>query len=351
MNIESSGPAVPRRAPSAPPARRLTHLSAWLNRLGLSWPVLIFFAFLAIGPLLTSDQYILRLFVISLMFGVLAMVFDFTGGYINAVNFGFAAFSGLGAYTSALVVLRLGASTWMGLVAAFVAAGLLGFVTGVLTLPLRGIYISLMAWFVGLTLMSVTAAMVDVTRGQQGLIVPPLFEGVTVTSTYYILLAIAIIMYLGLRLIINSYIGLAFRAIGQNFEAARASGINPTRYKLINFTLSCACAGLIGGYYGHFVGILTPDVMDTGRTMEVMALSYMGGSGSLIGGWLAAFLVIPAFDYLRSLMEIRLIIYGLSLVAIMILYPAGLVGLLRAATARVRAYRERRARTALAPES
>lgn len=322
-------------------------IPAILARFGLSWPVLVLFALLSVGPLLTNDQYILRLFVISLMFGVLAMVFDFTGGYINAVNFGFAAFTGLGAYTSALLVLRLGVSTWVGLLAAFVTAGVLGFVTGILTLPLRGIYISLMAWFVGMALMAATTAMTNVTRGSQGLIVPRLYEGATVVSTYYILLAIALLMYAGLRLIINSYIGLAFRAIGQNFEVARASGINPTRYKLINFTISCACAGLIGAYYGHFVGILTPDVMDTGHTMEVMALSYIGGSGSLIGGWVAAFLIIPTFDYLKSLMEIRLIIYGLSLVVIMIVYPAGLSGLAQTLTANLRARRERRANATL----
>jgi branched-chain amino acid transport system permease protein len=304
-----------------------SRLNLWLARGGLSLPTLALFVLLAVGPLLTSNQYIVRLFVVSLMFGVMAMIFDFTGGFINAVNFGFAAFVGLGAYTSALLVLRLGVDTWVGLIAGFLTAGLLGFVTGVLTLPLRGIYISLMAWFVGMALMAATGAMVDVTRGAQGLIVPPLYAGATVLSSYYILLAIGVIMYILLRLIIQSYIGLAFRAIGQNYEVARASGVNPTKYKLINFTLSCACAGLVGGFYGHFIGILTPDVMDMSHTMEVMALAYMGGGGSLLGGWVAAFLFVPVFDYLKSLMEVRLIIYGLSLVVVMIFYPAGLAGL------------------------
>jgi branched-chain amino acid transport system permease protein len=324
-------------------------LAAGLERFGLSGPVLALFALLAVGPLLTDDQYIWRLFVSSLLFGVLAMVFDFTGGFINAVNFGFAAFVGLGAYTSALAVTRLGLSPWQGLPAGFVAAGLLGFVTGILTLPLRGIYISLMAWFVGMTLMAMTTAMVDVTRGAQGMNVPPLFEGVTVIAAYYILLAISVVMYLMLRQIIRSHIGLAFRAIGQNYDAARASGVNPTRYKLINFTLSCACAGLLGGFYGHFVGILTPDLMDTGHSMEVMALSYMGGSGSLVGGWVAAFILIPVFDRLKSLMEVRLIIYGLSLILVMIFYPAGLAGLFRALARSRHSWWRRRSERARGP--
>jgi branched-chain amino acid transport system permease protein len=206
------------------------------------------------------------------------------------------------------------------------ATGLVGFLTGLLTLPLRGIYVSLMSWFVGLTLMALASAMVKVTRGARGIVVPPLFESASVLSYLYIFLALMVVLYVCLRLIIRTRIGLAFRAIGQNYDAARASGINPTYYKLLNFTLSCACAGLLGGFYGHFVGIITPDIMDTGHTMEVMALSFIGGSGSLLGGVFAAFLLIPVFDSLKKLMEYRLIIYGMLLILVMIFYPAGLNG-------------------------
>jgi len=307
--------------------RKLPTLFSWLNSVGLSWPILACLAVLALAPLFITDQYILRLIVISLYFGSLAMAFDFTGGFINAVNFGFAGFVGLGAYAAALVSVNTGLSPWFGIFTAAVATGLVGFLTGILTLPLRGIYVSLMSWFVGMTLMALAGAMIKVTRGARGLIVPPLSETASNLSYLYILLVTMVIIYLLLRLIIRSRVGLAFLAIGQNFDAAQASGVNPTRYKLINFTLSCAVAGLFGGFYAHFIGIVTPEIMDTGHTMEVMALSYIGGSGSLIGGIFAAFLLIPIFDSLKKLMEYRLIIYGLLLILVMIYYPAGLSGL------------------------
>jgi branched-chain amino acid transport system permease protein len=306
------------------PARTLAW---WLGTLGLSWPLLACVALLVLAPLFVHNAYVLRLLVTSLYFGTLAMAFDFTGGFINAVNFGFAGFVGLGAYVSALVVLRLGASPWLGLLAAAAVTGLVGAFTGLLTLPLRGIYVSLMSWFVGMSLMALASAWISLTRGARGLIVPPLYDSITIVAQLYLLLALAVGLYVGLRLIIRSRLGMAFRAIGQNFDVARASGIDPTRYKLINFTLSCACAGLLGGYYAHFVGIVTPDLLDTGHTMEVMALAFIGGSGSLLGGVFAAFLIIPLFDSLKQLMEYRLIIYGLSLILIMIFYPAGLNGL------------------------
>ncbi len=305
----------------------LQALNTRLSSLGLSWTLLGCIVLLALAPLFVTNPYVLRLLATSLYFGTLAMAFDFTGGFINAVNFGFAGFVGLGAYVSALLVLNTGASPWLGLLAAMGAAGVAGFVTGMLTLPLRGIYVSLMSWFMGLSLMALATAWIPVTRGARGLIVPPLFDSVTIVGHLYILLAILVVLYIVLRLIIRSRVGLAFRAIGQNFDVAQASGVNPTRYKLMNFTLSCACAGLLGGYYAHFVGIVTPDLLDTGHTMEVMALAYIGGSGSLLGGVFAAFLIIPLFDSLKQLMEYRLIIYGLSLILIMIFYPAGMNGL------------------------
>lgn len=309
------------------------HLARWMPQLkimGLSLPVLFCIILLALAPAFISDEYILRLLIASLYFGSLAMCFDFTGGYINAVNFGFAGFVGLGSYAAALIAINTGLGAWAGLLAAALATGVVGFFTGLLTLPLRGIYVSLMSWFVGMTLMALATAMVDVTRGARGLIVPPLYESISTSGYLNILLVMAVVVYVTLRLIIHSRAGLAFRAIGQNFEAAQASGVNPTRYKLLNFTVSSAAAGLFGGFYAHYVGIVTPDIMGTGYTLEVMALAFIGGSGSLLGGVFAAFLLTPLFDSLKRLMEYRLIIYGLLLILVMIFYPAGFSGLYHA---------------------
>ncbi len=316
-----------------------TDLLAKLRSVGLSPLALIFLVVLGIAPLFIEDEYILRLMVMSLLLGTQAMVFDFTASFINVINFGFAAFVGLGAYTSALLVVELGVSPWLGLIAGTLAAGILGVLTGILTLRLRGIYASVMAWFVGLTLMALTSAWTDLTRGTRGINVPLLLDTAAMRPYFYILLPIAVGIYIIMSAITKSYIGLAFKAIGQNIEAARSSGIDPTKYKVINWTVSCAFAGSIGGFYAHFIGILIPSVMATSRTVEVLALSYIGGPGSLWGGLVAAFLVIPIFDYLKSLMEIRLIIYALLLSLTMIFYPEGLAGTYRWAVEKIKSSR------------
>jgi branched-chain amino acid transport system permease protein len=318
-------------------------LQSFLRTAGLSPLALILWAILAIVPLFIKDEYILRLMVVSLMFGAQAMAFDTTVGFINVVNFGFAAFVGLGAYTSGLLAVRLGVSPWFGFIAGTLVAGLLGFLTGILTLRLRGIYAAVMAWFVGLAIMGLTIVNVEFTRGQLGLTVPMLLDTAAQRPYYYVLLPIAFGVYVVLRLVTNSHIGLAFRALGQNLDAARASGVNPTRYRVLNFTLACALAGLLGVFYGHYVGILTPSVMATKQTVEVLALAYIGGRGTLWGGLLAAFLVIPIFEYLRPLLEYRLIIYGVFLILTMIFYPGGLVGVLQGAVGLVRRRIERTA--------
>jgi len=291
-------------------------------------PVALFFAFLGIAPLFIKDEYMRHLMVVGLLFGAQAMVSDFTIGFINISNFGFAAFFGLGAYTTGLLVINFGVSPYIGMLAGMLMSGLLGFFTGALTMRLRGLYVSIMAWFMALALQSLTLVLVDVTRGAWGLFVPPLLEIPSILPYYYLLFLMTVIIFVVIKIVLVSRVGLAFKAIGMDVDFARASGVDPTRYKMVAFILSCAFAGWLGAFYAHFVGILTPDVMGTQHTVEVIALNVIGGRGSLWGPLLAAFLVIPSFEYIKSLMEVRLIIYGLLLVLVMVIYPAGLAGII-----------------------
>lgn len=301
--------------------------TALYKKVGVSPLGLALFLFLALIPILIDDQYIIHILISSMVYGALAMGFDFTVGFINIVNFGYAAFMGLGAYVSALMVSRGGLSPWAGMLFAGIAAAFIGLLTGLLTLRLRGIFAAVMAWFLGLTLMAITANLVNLTRGWLGLNVDLLFDTADRIPYYYVVLILSIITYLILCYITRTKMGVAFKAIGQNSEAAQSSGVNTTKYKVLNFTVSCAVAGVLGSFYGHFVGILTPDVMHTRNTVQVLALAYIGGRGSIWGGFLAAFLIIPLFEYLRPLMALRLVIYGLLMMMVMIFYPGGISSL------------------------
>jgi branched-chain amino acid transport system permease protein len=278
-----------------------------------------------------NQDYLIRWMVVGLLMAAQAVAFDFTGGYINIVNFGFAAFVGLGSYTSAILAVNFGLSPWIGMFVGVIPAAFVGFLTGVLTLRLRGIYAAVMVWFISLALMGLATKLVFLTEGPLGLNCPTLLKSSSNLPYFYIIFIMFMLTYIVLKWVVRSHMGLAFKAIGQNMEAARTSGINPTRYRIINFTLSCAFAGWLGGFYAHYYGILMPDVMHTTKTIEVLVIVYIGGRASIWGGAFAAIPFVFSMEMIRSVFSqypgVNLIFYGLFLILIMIYYPGGIAQL------------------------
>ena len=307
---------------------RLRRITGKAGEFGLNPAILLIFALVAALPALIPNEYVVRLLVSTLMMAALAMAFDFTSGYINICNFGFAAFWGLGAYTSTIIVSRLGISPWIGFAFAIAASALLGFLIGLLSIRLGGIFASCMTWFVSLAMMTLANNMVKLTNGSAGLHAKALFKTTQNAPYFYVMFGAMVLTYLILTYITKLDMGLAFRGIGQDIDAASSSGVNPIKYKIANFTISCALAGLIGGVYAHFIGIITPSLMSTNKTVEVMAISYIGGRGSIWGSLVLALILVPVMDLTKGLMEWRTIIYGVLMIVVMIYYPDGLSGLI-----------------------
>lgn len=321
-----------------------------LSKIGFSPLGLVLLIILALLPNFYpfSQEYVVRWLIMGAFLAAQSVAFDFTAGYINIVNFGFAALLGLGAYTSGIfanttpfLLYAPGLSPWFTIWLGAIMAGLVGFVLGILTLRLRGIFAAVMAWFVGIALMGLVNNLTDLTRGPLGMNPVKFIDTPNNLPYFYIVLAMMIFIYIVLKLVVGSNIGLAFKAIGQNPDAARASGINPTKYLVFNFTLSAFFAGLLGGFYAHFFGSLTPStLMHTSKTVEVLAIAYIGGRGSLWGGITIAFPFVFFIEFLRSnltsLPGLHLVIYGVLMVVIMIYYPNGFSGFYFWAAAKVK---------------
>ena len=109
--------------------------------------------------------------------------------------------------------------------------------------------------------------------------------------------------------------------------------VHPTKYLVANFTISCAFAGLFGVFYSHYYGILTPAVMSTPKTIEILAIAYIGGRGSLWGPAIIAFPMSIAVELTKvqfsSLPGLYLVFYGLLLVLVMLFRPDGFAGIIR----------------------
>ena len=329
--------------------RRTTELLSKIGFNPLGLVLLILVAFLPFIPPF-NQEHMVRWLITGAFFAAQAVAFDFTSGYINVVNFGFAALVGLGAYTSAIlanktpfIVVQLGLSPWITIWIGAVVAGLVGLFLGVLTLRLRGIFAAVMAWFFGIALMGLANNLTTLTRGGLGMAPPRFFESPANRPYFYIIFAMLLVVYITLKLVTNSYAGLAFKAIGQNYDAAKASGINATKYRVFNFALSAFFAGWLGGFYAHYVASLTPQtLMHTSKTVEVLAIAYIGGRGSLWGGVALAFPFVFFIEYLRSntsaLPGLHLVIYGILMIVIMIFYPDGLAGFYYYASGKVKSF-------------
>jgi branched-chain amino acid transport system permease protein len=335
-----------------------TNLTTWqqfagfLDKIGFTPLGLGLLIVIAVLPFIPpfNQEHMIRWLITGAFIAAQAIAFDFTSGYINVVNFGFAALLGLGAYTSAIlantkpsIIIQLGWEPWITIWLGALAAGLLGLFLGFLTLRLRGIFAAVMAWFFGIALMGLANNLKSITRGSLGMAPPRFLENPSNLPYFYIILGMLILIYIILKLVTNSYIGLAFKAIGSNYDAAQASGINATKYRVFNFTLSAFFAGLLGGFYAHYVASLTPQtLMHTSKTVEVLAIAYIGGRGSLWGGVALAFPFIFFIEFLRSntsaLPGLHLVIYGVLMIVVMIFYPDGLAGLYYYAAGKVKAY-------------
>ncbi|MEN8171806.1 MAG: branched-chain amino acid ABC transporter permease [Chloroflexota bacterium] len=313
---------------------------AFLNKIGFNPLGLGILIIIAILPTTSyfSQEYIIRWMIMGAFLAAQSVAFDFTAGYINIVNFGFAALLGLGAYTSAIfsnttpfIAVAPGLNPWISIWLGAIMAGLVGFALAMLTMRLRGIFAAVMAWFLGIALMGLVNNWTALTRGPLGMNPRKFLETTNNLPYFYIVFSMMIGIYIILRMVTKSHYGLAFKAIGQNLDAARASGINPTRYLVFNFTLSAFFAGLLGGFYAHYFGSLTPStLMHTAKTVEILAIAYIGGRGSLWGGIAVAFPFVFLIELLRSnfteLPGLHLVIYGALMILVMIYYPGGLFG-------------------------
>lgn len=298
--------------------------------------VAVLIALLVLVPPLADNPYITRIFISALMLGVMAAIYDLMIGYAGLINFGYAGFIGVGAYASALGQFHYGISPWAGLVIGGLMTALLGFFVGIITLRLRGLYIALMTFFVGEAVRFTISNTPEFTRGMLGLSVAPFpdvlgidFSRANLLAYYFLLLVLAALIMGFMWWLVRSRYGLAFEALREDQLATQSLGLNTTKYKLYNFTIASFLAGVMGAFYAHYLGILSPTPEEFGvyRTVEILTITYVGGRGSLWGSLFAGFLLIGFQEYFRGIGPWRLVIFGSLLIFVMLFARRGLAGL------------------------
>ncbi len=260
-------------------------------------------------------------------------------GFAGQVSLGQAAFYAIGAYTAALLAVRLGVPPLIGLLVAPIASAAIAAVVGLPLLRLRGHYLAFGTLAFQLITISVIANARDVTGGDTGLPgIPQLAVEGPFKPIFFAYLAwgLALLALLFNYHLVNSRPGRALRALATSEAGALASGVAVGRYKLQVFALSAAYAGLAGGVYAFFVSFIAPGSFPLVLSIQFLIMATVGGLGTVWGavvGATSVFLMVQVLQTLGTLpgMPLRApavfsyAVYGLVLVGIMLLLPRGAV--------------------------
>lgn len=304
------------------------------------WYMCGIFLILILLPLIVTSEYYLSVLIICLIYATLAVSWNLMVGYAGILSFGHQAFYGLGAYFSAILAMQLNLSPWISIPLGGCFAALFSFAIGFPCLRLRiAPYIAIATLAFSEILLVVCKNWVSLTRGELGLSgIPPLqnfsffgffpvtFAGAVKVPYYYTILGIFIVTMLFIYFQTGSKVGLAFKSMREEQDAAASLGVDITRYKLTAFLTGSFFAGVAGGFYAHYVSILAPDaVFGMSEMVEIAAITFMGGIGTFFGPVLGAFVLVIGLEALRGLSDYRLMIYGALLVIMIILMPHGLL--------------------------
>jgi branched-chain amino acid transport system permease protein len=282
-----------------------------------------------------TSEYITYVAVLAMLYAVLTGSYDILTGYTGPLTFCHGAFYGIGAYTSALLTLKAGLPFW----AAFPLSGAMVFVFAVIIgypgLRLKGHYFAVTSFFFAHFVYLVILNSVSLTNGPMGLgeIKPPEgFLGINFASlkaSYYLIFIYGVIVIAGLWLFIRSGVGKLLVTIRENEDLSEAIGVNTSFYKVLAFSIGAGVAGLTGSLFAHFFRLLHPTTFAWMTSEMVVIMSLVGGLGTLLGPIIGAGIVTLILELMRFAPELRLIIWSVALIAVLIIEPRGLMGLVQ----------------------
>ena len=283
-------------------------------------------AVMLFAPLLGSD-FTVHVLTISFYYVILAASWNLLAGYTGQFSLAHHAFAAIGAYTSGLLGHYLGISPWLGIPAGTILSALFGLILGRLVLKMRSIYLAIATWAFAETVHIYLTADYGFTRGELGLSVKPLFGSLNPTPYYYMFLVLTAVILIGLRALIDSPLGYFMRAIKDDELRAKSLGIDTTRVKIAIFVISSAIAGLAGGFYGHYIALLTPQMLDFSEMAKIVIMVVIGGFGTFLGPIIGAEPVQIVMTYLQEYGEWNLAVFAVIVIVLMRFSMEGLASL------------------------
>ena len=297
-------------------------LMSWRELSYLFLPRLVLIVGILILPLVMPSMYWQRVISIVCIYALLALSFDFLAHYVGLVSLGGAFFIGTGGYLAAILNTSLGLPPLLTIPIATLLGALICTLLLLPCLPLRGVYFAIVTLMYPLLLARVIEAL-DILGGTDGIMGVESFAS-RWTEQYFIILILLFFLF-GVRRLVNQDIGLVFRAVKDNDQSVRASGMSITYYKSIAVFISSAIGCLAGAYLVHLYMWAGLSTFALDFSILPIAATVIGGSGTLVGPVLGALILVPISELLRAFGTLRIVFYALILLAFIIFRSEGIM--------------------------
>jgi len=296
-------------------------LSSWREIAYLLIPRVLFIGGLLMLPLMLSP-YWQRVLCQAGIYALLALSFDFLAHYVGIVCLGGAFFIGAGGYIAGTLHTSLALPLLLTVPAATVAGAGISTMVFLPCLRLRGIYFAIVSFMIPLLCANVITAL-NLLGGTEGLSGLDTFPSGWLEM--YLILTVSLLSLFVVRRLVNEDIGLVFQAIKDNDQAVKASGIDIIRYKALGLFTAALMGCFCGAYLCHLYGWLGISLFAMDFSILPIAACVMGGSGTLAGPFLGAFILTPLSEGLRGFGQLRVVLYALILVGFIVFKPEGLL--------------------------
>ena len=292
-------------------------------------------------PFLLRDEYFIHLLINAGLFYILVAGLNLLVGYLGKLSLGHTAFLGIGAYTTALLSVKLQAPFLATLAGSIVISLILSILFGIIVLRLRGPYFVIVSMCFAEVLAIVATNWVSLTNGPMGLpgVEPPSFFGYYLESKvafYYLMVAIVVISTYIIYRLIHSVIGRAGISLRENENLAESVGVSAFKYGMIIFVAASVLAGVAGCFYAHYVSYVNPEVFGFIYMITMLVMLVTGGKGTIAGPFFGCILFTVLPEALRVAKDYRDPIFGIILIVVAIFLPQGIAGLFQKGMARLK---------------
>ena len=288
-------------------------------------------AFLFAVPVFLRSSYIQHVLITT----YLAVIYTVSLRLVlinGLLSFGHGAFAGIGAYASALLMMKAGVPFFLSMLFAAALSAIIGGMIAYPALRVKGAYFVILSWAIGEVFVVMYKRIKGLFGGASGLygIPSPSIFGLEFSGKlpyFYLALVLMLITLIICYRVEKSRFGMIIKGIGNSEDLAESVGINLTRYKVANFSLACFFAGLAGSFLAHYTHFLSPEMFGIALSESIVVFMLVGGGGSILGAIIGASILTTIPELLAFTSFYRMMAYGAILILTIIFLPGGLVSL------------------------